>query len=373
MTTTPLRSLPLLAAALLAVGCAPDFTSPSQVASLRVLAVRAEPPELAPPAGGAAPARAALDALIAHPGFATDAARRATVLHLACTPSLDPAAADPCTSLTELAAPAALLGAADLAPACAAPGLGRPGALTLAGVASCGRDGCGPATVLRDPADAGSEVTLPAPAYEVPAALDLTALPAGDPRRALGVEAVDLVLALDAAPAELAPAAAAADGCAALAAVGARFAALWDARPHVAALKRIRVRGPEAASAPNLNPVVSAIAAGGQPLPAPAAGAAEVPGQAGLELAPVLPDEADALRQAYVELDASGAPLGDRTEEWVYAWFTSAGTMHDQYTRRAAETASLTAPGDGPALVWVVVRDQRGGVAFASGALRGVP
>src|SRR5512142_1325905 len=104
MTPTTLRTLPLLAAALLATGCAPDFTSPSQVGSLRALAVRAEPPELAPPADGAAPARAVLDTLIAHPGFAADGARRATVLHLACTPSLDPAAADPCTSLTELAA-----------------------------------------------------------------------------------------------------------------------------------------------------------------------------------------------------------------------------------------------------------------------------
>jgi len=367
------RLLPPLLAAALGAGCAPDFTSPTQVTGLRVLAVRAQPPELAPPADGSAPARAVLGALVAHPAFAADAARRATVLHLGCTPSPDPSVPSPCAALSELASPGSLLGVADLAQACASPGLGTPGAITFAGLESCGRDGCEPVQVRLDPDDARSAVALSTPAYELPAALDLAALPPGDPNRVLGLEAVDLALALDAPPADLAPTSPAADGCQALRAVTTRFGELWDSRPHAVALKRIRLRGPDAVNAPNLNPALSAIGLAGAPLPSPGATPAPVSPGARLDLLPLLPADADSLRQTYVEVDAAGLPVRERREEWTYAWFTTAGELDDQYTRAADEAATLVAPASGTAVLWLVVRDLRGGVAFTAGAVRAGP
>jgi len=367
------RSFPPLLAAALAAGCAPDFTSPTQVTGLRILAVKAQPPELAPPTDGSAPARAVLATLVAHPAFAGDAARRATVLHLGCTPSPDPLVPSPCAVLSELASPDSLLGLADLAQACASPGLGTPGAITFAGLESCGREGCEPVRVRLDPADASSAVALSAPAYELPAALDLAALRPDDPIRVLGLEAVDLALALDAPPADLAPTSAVADGCQALDAVAARFGELWNSRPHALALKRIRVRGPEAINLPNLNPAVAAIGLAGAPLPAPGAEPAPVAPSARLDLLPLLPADADSLRQTFVEVDAAGLPVRERREEWTYAWFTSAGELDDQYTRAGDEAATLIAPGSGTAVLWLVVRDLRGGVAFTAGAVRAGP
>jgi hypothetical protein len=369
-----LRHLPVALAAALAAGCAPDFTEPSQVTGLRVLAVLAEPPELAPPGDGSAAARATLATLVAHPAFATDGARRATVLHLGCTPSPDPSVPSLCTAISELASPEALLGLADLDQACAAPGLGTPGAITFAGLESCGRDGCEPVEVRLDPSDPASTVALPTPGYELPTALDLSALPAGDPTRVLGLEAVDLALALDAAPADLAPAAPVGDACQALGAVAVRLGELWESRPHVAALKRIRVRGPDAVNPPNQNPAVTGIALGGVALPAPgAADPADVGGGARVDLLPLHPGDPDQLRETYVEVDAEGVPVREKKEEWTWAWFTSAGSLADPYTRAADQAAELTAPGSGRALVWLVLRDLRGGLAFTSGVVEAIP
>jgi hypothetical protein len=367
--TTPHRLLPALLGLALAAGCAPEFTEPSHVTGLRVLALRAEPPELSPPGIGAAPSRAALGALVAHPDFASDGARRVTVLHLTCTPSPDPALPSLCTALTELASPGDLLALVDPVAACEASGLGAPGSVAFAGLEACGRDGCEPVSVRLDPADPASRVTFAAPALELPPALDLAPLPAGDPIRVLGLEAVDLALALDAAPEELAPTAAVAGSCEALAAVAARFGGLWDARANVTALKRIRVRGPDAVNAPNSNPPLSGILLGGALLPAPGSEPAVVAAGAALSLLPAHEGDPGALRETFVELDAAGVPIAERSEEWTYAWFTSSGELAERYTRSAEEAVELEAPASGGAMVWLVLRDQRGGVAFTFGAL----
>jgi hypothetical protein len=343
------------------------------VVGLRVLAVKAEPSELAPPGDGSAPDRATLGTLIAHPDLAADAARRVTVLHVGCTPSPDPSVPSLCTAISELASPQDLLAFVDLEAACTDPGLGSPGAITFSGLESCGQAGCEPFAVRRDPGDAGSTVELPTPAYQLPAALDLSVLPDGHPTRVLGLEAVDLALALDAAPAELAPIAAVTTGCQALAAVAARFGEAWEARPHVAALKRIRVRGPDAVNDPNQNPAVLGIALAGSPLPALGEAPAAVTGGAKLGLLPLHPGNPDDLRERYVEVDAEGVPVRELTEEWTWAWFTSAGELEDPYTRDPEEAAELTAPRTGRAAVWLVLRDLRGGVAWTAGGLEAGP
>ncbi|ACG72737.1 hypothetical protein AnaeK_1507 [Anaeromyxobacter sp. K] len=363
--------LPLPLALLLAAfvsGCAPDFPPASEVSGLRVLAIRAEPPEIAPAGDGSAPARAALDALVAHPLQAADPSRRATVIHLACTPVPGAPDASGCARLEALTDPAALLSGADLAEACAAPGRGRAGALTFAGAAACGPLGCEAAVVRRDPADPGSEVTLPEPAYELPPELSFSALPAGAAERVLGLEVTVIALALDAAPAELAPASAAPDACAALAEVAARLLAEWDLRGHVIALKRVRVRGPEALSPPNANPVISAVRLGGAALPPPGAPPAAIAG-GDQDLLPALPGDPAALLEEYVYADSDGRPIETRRETWAFSWFGTAGEIDRLVTHGAGEADRYAPAPAGPALVWSVVRDLRGGTAWSAGAL----
>jgi hypothetical protein len=368
--STPRLVLPL--AALLAAACAPELDPASEVRSLRVLAIRAEPPEVA--SGGAgAPDRATLGALVAHPDFAADPGRRATVLHVACTPSLGAAGPSPCTVLSALADPTAILAAADLSQACVAPGTGVAGAITFAGLEACGADGCGPVAVRRDPGDAASEVALPAPAYVVPGAYGLETLPAGAPERVLGVEVVDLALVLDAPPEALAPDAPVPDACAALAAVAARFQAEWSLREHVAALKRLRVRGPEAPSPANRNPELSGLTLGGAPLPAAGEAPATVTAGARADLRPALPGDPDALRETFVECDAAGAPIATRQEEWTFSWFATAGELEHVHTFDAGEGDRYTAARAGRALLWGVVRDRRGGVAWRAAGVEVAP
>lgn len=356
--------------------CTPEFDPASEVRALRVLAVRAEPPELAPPGAASAagaPARAAIDSLVSHPAFASDPSRRATVLHLACTPSPGDPAATPCAALAALEEPAALLAAVRLDEACAAPGLGVAGAVTFAGVEACGAAGCAPAALPGDPADPASAFALPAPSYEVPAELGagLAALPAGAAERILGVEVVVLSLALDAPPEALAPAAAPADACAALAAFAGAFGAAWEAHPHVASVKRLRVRGPDATDPPNRNPAFDGIALGRDPLPPPDLGAAPVAPGARADLLPLF--LAPPAPETYVRRDAAGAPIEARTEEWVFSWFATGGSLDELHTRSATEAEPYTAPAADRALVHAVLRDLRGGVAWRSAAVQVEP
>jgi hypothetical protein len=359
---------PLLAGAALALlaaaGCTPKFDPASRVQELRVLAVRAEPPELAPAGDGSAPSRAALETLAGHPAFAADPAREIVVLHVACTPDPADPGPSPCVRLASLSDPSQLLAGADPAAACTAPGVGKRGAITFSGLEACRRSGCAPVVVRRDPADPASEVALPAPAYELPADLSFDGYPAGAPERILGLEADDLALALDAAVADLAPRAAVADGCAALAAVAARFEAEWPGRPHVASLKRIRIRGPSAPSAPNQNPTVAGVTLGGKPLSAPGASPATIAPRAVADLLPVLPGDFATLRESYVRSDASGAFIERRQEDWTFSWFATGGDLDQLHTKDPAVPDAYTAPAAGPVVIWAVVRDLRGGVAW---------
>lgn len=367
------RALALVSFLAISAACGPDFDPATEVRGFRVLAVRAEPPEIAPPSDGSAPARAALATLVADPAFAGEPARRAVVLHLACTPSPGDPAASPCTRLSELDDPASLLAGTDLAAACAAPGVGVTGGISFAGLEACGLAGCSPISARRDPGDPGSEVALQAAAYELPGDYTFSALPEGAPERVLGVEVVDLALVVDAAPADLQPAVAVPDDCALLAAVAGRFGTAWSARPHVTALKRIRVRGPAAPSAPNQNPSLSGVMMDGTALPAPGATPPRLAPGAKVALFPMLPGDFEALRETWVESDAAGLPIATRQEEWTFSWFTSAGELEDLHTNDPAEAEELTAPGSGGAIVWTVARDLRGGVAWTAGEVAVAP
>jgi len=353
----------------LSTGCGPTFDPASELHGLRVLAIRAEPPEIAPASDGSAPASASLTSLVVHPDFAVDPARGATVLHLACTPAPDDALTTPCTALSELTAPETLLAVADLSMACAAPGVGTAGAITFAGFEACGSSGCGPLAVRRDPADPGSTVTLPAAGYALPADYTLDLLPAGEPARVLGREVVDVSFTLDAGPDELAPTSAAPDDCAALAAVVQRMAEAWPTRAHVVSLKRIRVRGPEAPSAPNENPSIAGMTLGGIDLPAPGGTPPVFAPAVELDLLPALPGSFDALRETWVRCDATGAPLEALQEDWTFSWFSSAGEMETTRTQSPDERERFTTPLAGGAQIWAVVRDSRGGTAWALGDL----
>jgi hypothetical protein len=366
MNRTFVALVPVLA---LAAACGPDFDPASEVQGLRVLAVRAEPPELAPASDGAAPARAELETLVVHPALVADAARRAVVLHVACTPTPGDPRPSPCASYSELDDPSALLAGAELAAACASPGVGVAGGISFGGLEACGRDGCEPLAVRRDPGDPGSTAALPRAAYALPADYTLSSLPPSSPERVLGVEVTDLALALDVTPEELAPASAVGSDCELLGAVAARFQAEWSRRAHVAALKRIRVRGPAAPSAPNHNPVLSAVALDGAALPAPGEAPATVASSAKVLLLPLLPASFEELRETYVESDAAGQPIATRQEDWAFSWFTTSGELEKLHTNHPSEAAELTTPASGAPTVWVVVRDLAGGVAWRAGTL----
>ena len=102
------------------------------------------------------------------------------------------------------------------------------------------------------------------------------------------------------------------------------------------------------------------ILAGATPLD-PAAATSLAPGEH--RLAPSLPAGPTGEPQVYTRRDASGAGIETVAEEWVYSWFSTAGELEDLHTR-GSETDRWTV-GRGPARVAVVVRDLRGGTAWA--------
>ncbi len=339
------RSLSLSLAALAAAACSPDFTPASRVEGLRVLAIRADPPEIAPaPASGTpvAPDRAALTTLVVRADHATDPTRQTTVLYLACVPVPGDPTPSPCVALAGLRDPTEVL--AQAAQASCAAGGDAP-AIAFAGVEVCEGRACGPVTV--------GGVTLPSPELVLPAGYGFDALPPGAPERALGVQAELLAFALDATPDELA---AGGVGACPAADVAPRIAALWAARDHVLAVKRVWIRGPEAPDAPNVNPAIDDVAAGGVSLP-------DVVAPGTHWLAPLLPAGADDLHQPYTELDAAGVPIAPRREEWVYSWFSTVGDLEDLHTGDG-EQEEWSVADLGAATVAVVVRDLRGGTAW---------
>ncbi len=359
-------------AALLAAGCSPSFTGPEKVDGLRVLAVQADPPEIGVSAdaqGDAAwpAATTAIRTLVGHPAFQRDGEVHAVVLHLACTP--DPA--DPngtvCTKISALSNPTQLNVTVDAAGVCSGTPTGKKDAITVTGVEACSRTGCGPLS-LANPADAGSVVTMPTPRYRIPDEASLLgALGAGDPRRVLGTDVIDVAVTLEGDATDLVPTDPVGTwDCEHLVGpVLARVEALWTARPHVLSLKWIHVRGPEMPkeSAPNLNPQVDAITLGGTNLlPLPASN--PVPAGRDQGLKPYVP-QFETLRQTYQRFDTDGKLLETRKEDWSYSWFATDGSLEEIHTTTPDDENTFSL-GDGRAMLWVVVRDLRGGEAWTS-------
>ncbi len=343
----------LLLAALALAACSPDFDPASKIDKLRVLAVKAEPPEIAPGAS------AKLETLVVRADFASDPTRTTTLVYLACLPAPGDLVPTPCVALASLADPTAALAAAAEASCSAPPAQGSVPPVAFAGAEECGPKGaaCTPVQLAGTP--------LP-PALAVPASYGFDAPPpTGSAEqlrqdRILGVQAVVLVFALEATADEIF---AGATGPCPLASAAASFSSLWSSpeREHVLSVKRVLIRGPEAPDAPNLNPSFDGISAGGADLAA--ASATSLPAR-DVDLAPIGVEAS--LVQPYTELDAAGAPIQTKTEEWVYSWFSTAGEMEDLHTRAPdpLERWKLTSSDAAPALVAAVVRDLRGGVAW---------
>jgi hypothetical protein len=338
------RSLALVLAALTLAACSPDFAPASKVEKLRVLAIQAEPPEIDP----AGIQTAALTSLVLRADDVPTPSRVTSVLHVACLPNPgNLSRPSPCVGLSQLADAIDFIRAA--APASCGP-VPRP-LPVFAGVEACRGGVCGPAALSGGGALPDAAITVE-PTY-------WASLPPAAPERILGVQAVDLAFAVDATPDELA---APAGGLCANADLVTNLADLWGAREHVLSIKRVVIHGPDSPDAPNRNPAVAGILAGSTALLDPAAATTLAPGV--FELAPVLPAGSAGAPEVYTKRDAAGAPLETAPEDWVYSWFSNAGELKDLNTR-GSDTDRWTLVGQGPAKVVVVVRDLRGGTAWA--------
>ncbi len=371
-------------------GCGETFKPASYVNTLRILAIRADHPEVESPAldedglpqdpqpGGRIPDRSRLRALVADPAGDQGESREITVIYLACTPDPLSPIGGACTSIAALQDPESLPGAA--------PGGG-----------SCGDDDGGGATDpdagFDTPHFVGAEVCrhgeacqpvsipwgqarleLPPPTYEIPAAHRLDVLPKGHPARILGVQAVVVAVALAAGPDELMADADPADACAFQASLFQRFAALLRERESVLALKRIQLRGPDAMDPPNVNPAIQGITAGEVELPTELDPPREVAlFRRGEEtrLRPSLPSDFGNLVQAFTRRDIDGNRVAEEEERWLYSWFATAGSLDGLRTRDArdpqlwiapTDKKDDPAPADGRVFLYAVVRDGRGGI-----------
>jgi len=363
-----------------ASGCGETFKPASYVDSLRVLAVRADEPELIPPGGEPAslPSSTRLRALVADPAALDDPSREATVLYLSCTPDpLDPNASG-CTALANLKVDGAMARAA-AASLCAPPGQGGgvgDAPMRFAGLEVCAQGrGCEPIVVEVD----GVPTELPPPVYEVPEGTDLAGLPAGHPVRTRGIQAMIVAVAVAASPGELLTEVDATEPCAIAAGAGEHLGRLLDERESVTAVKRVQIRGPDAPDDVNVNPAIDGVSRSGKPIPEvvgdPVPTEARIRPGAAVDLRPI----ATEVRQRYTRLDAEGAPLEAVEELWTYSWFASAGTLEKRRTRGTGEPVEFQAPTDAkddpiPAskrvFVWAVVRDGRGGVDWVTRELR---
>jgi hypothetical protein len=359
-----LAALPVLAA-LSSAACAPTFDPASEVKGFRLLAVLAASPELTAPEDPdpTHPHATALQSLIATPAYLAPGgeAYRSLVVHVTCTPAPGDPAPSPCTLLTELADPKQFLeqAIADPAAACTGGGKGAPDAITFTGAESCGLTDCLPVVVK------GTSVILPTPTYQVPAGF-YDKLPADSPQQELGVEAVDLVLALDVAPEALTLATVPANPeCSNVLAPFVEAAgAEWPAHPHVVAIKRIPIAGPAPVNSPNQNPKIDGVnlVVGTTP---PWPGITPAPATSPTPLTPgvhvdLLPDNTNDLVESYWRLDGNGVPIEQKLEDRAYSWFSTGGKFKDDNTTAADHRADYE-PASGPALIWTVARDLRGG------------
>jgi len=397
MSTSAMRTLAtrhaLPVGLLLLAACTEQFEPGWKVDDLHLLALQAEPPEIAPAAlpgepDAPVPDRARLTSLVAHPDHVAGAERRSTVLYFACTPIPGDPSASACSSFDALADPSGFGGEAT--PDCGAGGpggaatelgTGVPGGISFSGIEECDHTGCRAARLRLDPSNPSVVIPLPAPEYVLPSALRFDHLQAGAPERATGVQVTVLALVLDAAPEELF--AGATDLCTAMAGFGERLKTLMAERKNVTATKRITVRGPECADEPNRNPELPGVAWKDAELSAAGAeGPTEVKAGEALDLLPALPRDStgqalaqEAFLQPYTERDSAGVVLGEAREQWVYSWYVTGGELERDRTKKLDKVQLWTAPGgeggdpvpaNGRVRLYVVVRDLRGGIAWTA-------
>ena len=397
-----------IASLLALVACGEQFDTPSFVVKMRLLAIRAEAPEIAPPVRGddgaplepqpegRAPDRSALTTLVADPLQLEDPEREVTVVYLGCTPEPGNVEASLCSLIETYADPTqlpALLsgggGCEDGGGGAAMPPIGEGviGAINFAGIESCDHArGCRPAEVTVGELP----LTLPSPAYVLPEGFDLDSLPAGHAQRTLGVQVTMIAIAVAATPQELVEGADPADTCAFVTKVSDNLARLLEERDRLTAIKRLQVRGPDNADAINVNPEIPGMRAGGAVLPAelaePAPAEARFRRGQEVKLLPLLPSgpdgkplSSDDLYQPFTRYDGEGKPFRGEREEWVWSWFTTGGAFERDRTRSAdqeqvwfttGEDDDLEVPAGGRVFLYGVVRDARGGIAWVRREVR---
>lgn len=353
------------------VGCGEEFPPASQIDGLRLLAIRAEDPELVPQAEGETPARTTLRSLVADPAQLDDPSRRVTVLHIGCTPT--PGSVEPglCTALETLTSPnrmGQMLAAGGCFEEGAGGGHGKGDTIRVVGFESCTQtDGCGPAEVEIE----GLPVTLPEPVYEVPEGFRMDLLPRGHPQRVNGIQAVIATVAVAASPQELIDGVEASDRCGFASGVGQNLSRLLEERERMTALKRIQLRGPDLEDELNVNPILPGLLANGQRLDAPQA-AVSTGGR--VRFLPVAPtDEEGQLvaPQTFSRFDSEGTFVRTETEGWLWSWYATGGEFEDLRTRALDKPAEWTSPtgskkspipGHRRIFVYSVMRDARGGI-----------
>jgi hypothetical protein len=368
----------LVAAAFVAWGCGEEFSPPSEVTGLRILAIQVEPPEIGAREGMGQ--EAVITSLVADPAQLDDPDRSVLVAYLSCTPDPLDQGPNPCTAIAALRDPSELQlprgtcgdGGGDGGGG-GTPGPEAPqGLFQFLGAERCDQAaGCGPMGVVWG----GTRLELPPPTYRLEAAPDLGTLPAEHPKRMRGLQVVVFALAVVGTEEEVMDGLDPTDPCFGPT-VAERFLGLVQTREHRMAIKRIQVRGPDLLDEPNVNPQVGGILARGVPLPA--VGTLSPGSVAHLHPRPPAPPVDDrgvqlpfeSLLQPYSRLRLDGTVVKEEREKWVYSWFGTAGHLDAHRSNRLDETVSWElprgehTPESGRAFVYLVVRDGRGGVSW---------
>lgn len=332
-----MRAIHLVVAVVFLSACGPEFDPAWEVKDLRVLAVQADPPEVL------AGETSRISALAVDPGSTGPL----LALHLVCAPGPD--GGNPCTSFEPLRELPAILRATH-AGRCEQGGPDMLGTAIPGGVALAGAEVCDPAGGCEPLVHDGADAT---PVVRIPAAMSLDGLPAGDPHRVTGRELV-VITAVVRGGAELVPA----PGCEGVRGLPAAVAGVVESglrdADWVTAIKRIRLRGPDAGDDRDVNPSPPTVEA-----PDPAARGGEH------ELVAAESDPP----QRYMDRGPSGE-AGPMTEErFTFSWFVTAGELEDLHTR--GEAARWTAPSRAASVrMWIVVRDLRGGASWTSREVR---
>lgn len=364
-------------------GCGEGFMPVTYVDGLRVLAIRAEPPEIAWGEEDL-PRQSRISSLVADPLQLVDPDREVVLGYLSCTPDPASVAPSPCTAVTTLRSPTEL--AAHLPPdLCEAghAGEGPAGPFAFLGAERCRHvEGCGPLIFEHE----GIELPLPLPTYRLEDDLGLGALPAGHPARTRGSQVVVLAFAVAATPQELAEGLDPTNECRLVSSLMSRFFSLFEERENLLALKRLQVRGPDHRDKPNRNPAIAGILAGGIPLPSEPAEAAAFSRDTLISLFPrPAPDPLDeegkpiegGLVQRYSRYRQDGSVVEELEESWRYSWFSTGGRFEEErttdgpvfWTTPSGESDDPLPP-DGRTFLYLVVRDGRGGTDWVRREVR---